>query len=176
MKVSRRRALAMGGGGLAAVALPGRLGAAAAEVVEMRGTARGERIWFAPLGLVVAPGTVLRFVNRDRGNSHTATSYHPDLFGRARRIPAAAAPWDSGFLLPEESFEVRLTVPGVYDYYCIPHEMAGMAGRIIVGEPGDPGFEGPAGDSSDIEPEALAALPAVDALLVLGRIEGGGGE
>jgi plastocyanin len=28
---------------------------------------------------------------------------------------------------------VTLTVPGVYDYYCIPHEAAGMVGRIVVG-------------------------------------------
>lgn len=176
MMATRRRVLATGGGGIAALALPGRPGAAAVEIVEMRGTVRGERIWFAPLGLVVAPETVLRFVNRDRGNSHTATCYHPDLFGRDRRIPAAAAPWDSGFLLPEEGFEVRLTVPGVYDYYCIPHEMAGMAGRIIVGGPGDSGFEGPAGDGGDIDPPALAALPAFDALLARGRIAGGEGE
>ncbi|MGK8236557.1 plastocyanin/azurin family copper-binding protein [Roseovarius sp. MS2] len=26
----------------------------------------------------------------------------------------------------DESFEVTLEVPGVHDYYCLPHEMAGM--------------------------------------------------
>ena len=31
-----------------------------------------------------------------------------------------------------DNFEVRLTVEGVYDYYCIPHEASGMVGRIIV--------------------------------------------
>jgi hypothetical protein len=30
-------------------------------------------------------------------------------------------------------------VPGVYDYDCIPHEAAGMVGRIIVGTPLGPG-------------------------------------
>ena len=38
--------------------------------------------------------------------------------------------------MPGESFAVELTEPGVYDYYCIPHEHAGMVGRIVVGGPG----------------------------------------
>ena len=86
------------------------------ETIEMQGTARGERIWFEPRGLHVRPGTVLRFVNRDAGNSHTATAYHPDLYGRQLRIPRGATPWDSDFLLPGEAFEVALPVLGVYDY------------------------------------------------------------
>ena len=35
--------------------------------------------------------------------------------------------------MPGEAFEVMLTEPGVYDYYCVPHEHAGMVGRIVVG-------------------------------------------
>ena len=157
------------GGGLAALASH----AVAQERVEiaMRGSARGERVWFSPQGLAVGPGTTLRFVNRDPGNSHTSTAYHPDLLGRQRRIPRAATPWDSGFLLPDKSFEVTLTVPGVYDYYCQPHEMAAMVGRIVVGAPGDPGWEGPAPDNEDLMVEVLAAFPSVEAILAAGRVE-----
>ncbi len=36
-------------------------------------------------------------------------------------------------------FDVTLTVQGVYDYYCMPHEQAGMVGRIVVGRPDGPG-------------------------------------
>ena len=51
------------------------------------------------------------------------------------RIPESALHWDSGFLMqPGNHFDVTLTVPGVYDYYCIPHEAAGMVGRITCGE------------------------------------------
>ncbi len=139
----------------------------------MRGSTRGEQIWFSPHGLAIAAGTVLRFVNRDPGNSHTATAYHPDVFGRERRIPADATPWDSGFLLPDEAFEVTLSVPGVYDFYCIPHEMAAMVGRIVVGRPGESGWEGPSRDTADLMPEVLAALPSVESILSRGRIEGG---
>ncbi|WP_436643145.1 cupredoxin domain-containing protein [Microbaculum sp. FT89] len=170
MSLTRRQVLALGGGAVATLALPRPIPASPIGEVEMVGTARGERIWFAPRGLAVAPGTTLRFVNRDSGNSHTATTYHPDLYGRPRRIPAAAEPWDSGFLLPGESFQVTLTIPGVYDYYCIPHEMAAMIGRIVVGGPGAPEWEGPSEDTDDMMPEVRAALPSVDAILSLGRI------
>lgn len=165
--ISRRILL---GGGLAALATPATAAAGPVEIA-MRGTARGERVWFLPQGLAVPPGTTLRFVNRDPGNSHTSTAYHPDLFGRQRRIPAAASPWDSDFLLPDQAYEVTLTQPGVYDYYCQPHEMAAMVGRIVVGRPQDPGWEGPAPDSEDLMAEVLAAFPAVETILARGRVE-----
>lgn len=171
MTLARRHFLTLGGGIIATLSIPAILRAAPLEIIEMRGTARGERIWFDPLGIAVTAGTTIRFVNRDPGNSHTATSYHPDNFGRTRRIPQAAASWNSGFLLPDESYEVTLTAPGVYDYYCIPHEMAAMVGRIVVGTPDDRGWEGPSTDSDDVSPEVLAALPAVEDILSRGRIE-----
>ena len=48
-------------------------------------------------------------------------------------FPTAAKPWNSDYLLPDETFSVTLTEKGVYDYYCVPHEHAGMVGRIVVG-------------------------------------------
>lgn len=101
--------------------------------IAMKGTPRGERVWFEPNGVAVPLGTRLRFVNEDPGNSHTATCFHPDLYGQMRRIPVCAQPWESGFLLPDQSFETVLTLPGVYDYYCLPHLAHGMVGRIVVG-------------------------------------------
>ncbi len=170
---TRRHMLALGGGGLATLAAPSLLRAAspAVEVIEMSGTARGEHVWFRPQGLAVAPGTTLRFVNLDPGNSHTATAYHPDLFERPLRIPEGAAPWDSGFLMPDETFEVALEQPGVYDYYCLPHEMAGMVGRIVVGRPGDPGWEEASEEGGDLPEAALAAFPSVEEILAAGRID-----
>lgn len=167
---ARRQVLLVGGGVIAALGLPDILQAMAVETVEMCGTARGERVWFAPAGLAVMPGTTVRFINRDGGNSHTATAYHPDLYDRPRRIPERAEPWDSDFLLPGDSFEITLTVPGVYDYYCLPHEMAGMIGRIVVGRPGDPGWQGPAADGGDIAPEFLVAIPTVGDIIARGRV------
>lgn len=171
MRSSRRMVLILGGGALATLIMSVRISAAPVETVAMRGTPRGERIWFSPRGLAVAAGTAIRFVNRDPGNGHTATAYHPAILDRKRRIPEGAESWDSDFLLPGDSFEVTLTVPGVYDYYCQPHEMAAMVGRIVVGRPGDPGWEGPSGNTGDVTPEVQAALPGVADILSRGRID-----
>lgn len=169
--ISRRHILAVGGGGLATLALPSILRAQNFEIIEMRGTPRGERIWFNPIGIAIAPGTTLRFINLDPVNSHSATTYHPEIFDRAARIPSEAEPWNSGFLLPNESFEVTLVVPGVYDYYCLPHGMAGMVGRIVVGSPTHAGWEDVALGSGDLPEKAQQAFPTVEAIIERGRID-----
>jgi plastocyanin len=139
---SRREFLKAGGLALAGLGLgpshwaPG----AALEVIEMRSDPLGSRVWFDPIGLYVEPGTTVRWTVRE--NVHTTTAYHPRNDHHALRIPESAAPWDSGFLVhPEDHFDVTLSVAGVYDYYCMPHEGAGMVGRIVVGKPAGPGAQ-----------------------------------
>ena len=171
MNPSRRELMALAGGGLATLALPVRAQDAPMVEIEMRGSPRGERVWFSPQGVAVAPGTTIRWTNRDPGNSHTATAYGHADYGRQMRIPDGAEPWDSDYLLPDKSFEVTLTEPGVYDYYCLPHEMAGMVGRIVVGTPDDPGWQDAAPDGDDLEPEVLAAFPKVEDILAQTRVE-----
>lgn len=167
MTPTRRTALALGGGLLVTLAVPRPLLAGAVETIEMRGSARGERVWFAPFGIAIAPGTKVRFVNHDPGNSHTATAYAPALLDRPRRIPEGAEAWDSGYLLPEDAFEVTLSVPGVYDYFCQPHEFGGMVGRIVVGSPDSPGWQAASDDDGDgdIPAKALEAFPPVEVIL-----------
>jgi plastocyanin len=46
--------------------------------------------------------------------------------------PKGAEPFDSGFLRPGESFTHTFTVPGIYKYACVVHEMKGMVGQIVV--------------------------------------------
>ncbi|MFC0339910.1 cupredoxin domain-containing protein [Paracoccus niistensis] len=113
MTMNRRWLIPGGAAMLLAAQAPRRLGGAARPLlIEMKGSPRGERVAFVPVGLAVAPGATIRFVNRDAGNSHAATAYHPDILDRLRRIPDTARPWDSGLLLPDEEFEVTLTIPG----------------------------------------------------------------
>lgn len=135
--------------------------------IAMGGTTGGAHVWFRPRGLLIQPGQTVRWRNQDAGNSHTATAYHPALYGRPQRIPDGAEPWDSGFLLPGEGFSVTLTVPGVYDYYCLPHEHAGMVGRIVVGRiPADWHEQKQSPGNTHAPPDvALEALPAVDRIL-----------
>lgn len=135
-------------------------------VVEMITDNQGT--YFDPKGLLVEPGTTVRFVNES--GSHGSTAYHPDREGQPQRIPDAAQPWDSEiFSDAGRRYEVTLDVEGVYDYYCPPHESMGMVGRLIVGEPHDgPGTSPP----DDLPPGAREALPAIAAVVDEGAVDG----
>ena len=153
MIVTRRRVLEVGGGLVAALAVAPAAGAAAGTVeVAMQGRSDGSVVWFDPVGVHILPGQTIRWINRDPGNSHTVTAYHPEILARPLRIPEGATPWDSDYLLPNETFSLTFTTPGVYDYYCIPHEHAGMVGRIVVGDP-------PSGEPTEANDPALTPLP-----------------
>jgi plastocyanin len=169
---SRRQMLQIGGGVLAGLAIP-RL--ALAEVspvaIRMQGNADGSHVWFDPVGIHIQSGQMIKWINLDPGNSHTATAYHPKNINRPLRIPEAAAePWNSDYLLPNETFSVILTVQGVYDFFCIPHEHAGMVGRIVVGRAGP---ERPVASQEGVEPipeVALSAFPSVGEIIWHGRV------
>lgn len=167
MTVSRRRVL-VGGGALAAAALGLPAAAQAPVEIVMEGTADGGRVWFNPAGVHIQPGQTVRWVNRDKGNSHTATAYAAAA-GRPQRIPEGAEAWDSGYLLPDESFEVTLTTEGAYDYYCVPHEHAGMVGRIVVGSP-PPGEPYAPATGEPLPDAALTAFPQVSDILAAGEV------
>ncbi len=140
VRLDRRRFLEVGALSLAGLrVLPSLRRAGEEVVVRLRADPAGSRVWFEPRGVAILPGTRIRW--ELEAGVHTSTAYHPDNARAPWRIPATATPWDSGYLLePGRSFSVTLTVPGVYDYYCAPHEAAGMVGRIVVGEPGAPPY------------------------------------
>jgi plastocyanin len=169
----RRRLLRAGGGLLLAAAAPwaGAAGKAASDVIEvgMAGTSTGSAVWFRPRGLLIRAGQAVRWVNRDGGNVHTSTAYHPDN-GRPLRIPPGAKPWNSDYLLPGQSFTVVFDVPGVYDYFCLPHEHAGMVGRIVVGDV-SPDANPYAATDAQLPPPALAGFPGVADILRHGRVD-----
>lgn len=105
--------------------------------IHMRSDTTGAMVGFDPVGVLLEPGSAVRWVCD--ANVHTTTAYSPGNANHSQRIPLAAKAWSSGFLMPGQHFEVELTVEGVYDYYCAPHEQAGMVGRLIVGRPSGPG-------------------------------------
>ncbi len=124
----------------------------------------GSSSYSDPVGIHVEPGTTIRFVNRT--GMHSATAYHRDN-GFPDRIPPTAQSWDSGLLTRRgEIFEITLTVEGVYDYLCVPHEAAGHVGRIIVGNP--EAFMPP--DESTLPQAVRTALPTVEAIIALGAV------
>lgn len=85
---------------------------------------------FEPALLQINPGDVIRFVVRE--GLHTITAYHPDN-RRILRMPESAESFDSGPLTKGDIWYLTITEPGVYDYFCLPHEKMGHAGRIISG-------------------------------------------
>ncbi|MGH7558071.1 MAG: plastocyanin/azurin family copper-binding protein [Gemmatimonadota bacterium] len=148
--ITRRSFLEAGGLALAGLAAPGpargslgallglegRTGPPTAPVeIRMRSDALGSKVWFDPVGVLIEPGSTVKWVIEE--SVHSTTAYHPANTNHSLRIPEKAEPWDSGILTrPGQAFEATLTVPGVYDYFCLPHEAGGMVGRIVVGEPG----------------------------------------
>jgi plastocyanin len=168
---TRRDVLKVGGGILAGLGVPAVAVASGPVEIRMQGNADGSHVWFDPVGLRVAPGQTIRWINVDPGNSHTATAYHPRNLERPLRIPETAEPWNSDYLLPDESFSIRLVVEGVYDFFCIPHEHAGMVGRIIVGDPSRSPARPPSSEGPEPIPEiALRELPPIEEIMRRGAV------
>lgn len=97
--------------------------------VKVLGTAEDAR--FEPVVLQVESDDVIRFEVVE--GLHTVTAYHPDN-RRPQRIPEKAESFDSGMLNAGEVWFLVIEEPGVYDYFCLPHERMGHAGRIILGK------------------------------------------
>ncbi|MQA90261.1 MAG: hypothetical protein GEU90_08500 [Gemmatimonas sp.] len=49
-------------------------------------------------------------------------------------LPDGTDPFDSGWIPPGGNFEYTFSVPGRYDYVCLPHENDAMVGTVIVEE------------------------------------------
>ena len=82
---------------------------------------------FKPDTLVVHIGDIVQWVNPS-GNimSHTSTS------GTGSTDPNSGKRWNLGPFAPGTSVQHKFGAVGIYPYYCIPHELSGMKGRIIV--------------------------------------------
>ncbi|WP_292594914.1 plastocyanin/azurin family copper-binding protein [Mesorhizobium sp.] len=171
MTFTRREVMGAGGGLAAALSLSS-LAVLGGEMIEvkMQGRNDGSHVWFDPIGVLIKPGQTIRWTNLNPGNSHTTTAYNPTNFGRPLRMPKAAKSWDSDYLLPDESFSVTFTEQGVYDYYCIPHEHAGMVGRIVVGEPEAHDWTELTGANGDLPEEAVKAFPMVEDIITKGIV------
>jgi plastocyanin len=166
--LSRRTVLAAGAGFLTGIAeiVPIRAASPLAPVeIYMKSDKLGTVVGFDPIGVLVQSGARVRWICD--ANVHTTTAYSPVNDKHSLRIPKKARPWNSGFLLPGQRFEVTLTIEGVYDYFCAPHEAAGMVGRLIVGEPTGPGalpfdyFKAQGKHWTPVPPAAQKAFPSI---------------
>jgi plastocyanin len=115
-------------GGGAAQAPAGAGGPVAAEVGMTNALA------FTPDTVRVRVGETVRWRNTS-DIVHTVTA-DPSRAAQASNVvlPAGASPFDSGDMTPGAVFEQTFTVAGSYRYVCLPHEMAGMVGWIVVSD------------------------------------------
>ena len=135
----KRRTLLASLGSAASVGLAGCLGGSE-ELADNEVGMSTRR--FEPTTRTVPAGTTVRWRNTDRG-VHTVTAYEDDIPGEAAYFAtggfdseqAAKDAWynsTDGGLDSGDTFEHTFEVPGEYDYYCIPHEAAGMVGTVVV--------------------------------------------
>jgi len=124
---------------------------------------------FTPAVVWVEQGATVTWNVAD--GSHSATAYHPDN-DKSLRVPEDAAAFDSGTLSAGGTFEHTFDAPGVYNYYCRPHEGLGMVGLVVV--------EGPGGGPGTAAPDDVEQSAAADSLArlfeVAGITEGDGGD
>jgi plastocyanin len=83
---------------------------------------RMEATTFRPETLEVNPGAVVTWTNAAAVN-HTSTS-------GVDGVPDSI--WDSGPVLPGDSFARKFTTSGTYPYYCQFHVAMGMKGYVVV--------------------------------------------
>jgi plastocyanin len=100
---------------------------AAASTVNMTGALK-----FEPGTLTVPKGTTVTW--RDTSATvHTVTDVPAKAANKADAVlPSGAKPWDSGNINPGGTFQHTFDTPGTYQYFCIPHEAAGMVASITV--------------------------------------------
>lgn len=100
-------------------AVDGRQPANVDAVVDMTPVLR-----FSPNQLKIKAGDTVEFRNVS-AFTHTVSS-------RASAIPAGAVPFNSGQIKGGGTYRHTFTVPGTYNYFCDPHQGAGMTGVIVV--------------------------------------------
>ncbi|WP_336359847.1 plastocyanin/azurin family copper-binding protein [Haladaptatus sp. ZSTT2] len=86
---------------------------------------------FEPTGLHVEPGDIVRF--NFTTPDHTITALH-NGHGRQQRVPEGVPPFSSPIINIGGFWLYQFDVEGLYDIVCAPHELFGMAMRIVVGD------------------------------------------
>ncbi|MFB6072779.1 MAG: plastocyanin/azurin family copper-binding protein [Halobacterium sp.] len=148
----QRRAFLATGAGLASTALAGCLGpsfAASEYDIGMQSNA------FVPHPAVedanqptfaASVGDTVVWANTGSRN-HTVTAYENGIPSDADYFASggfdgereARDAWQNslsggGIVSPGQTYEHTFEVPGTYLYFCIPHESAGMLGKVVVSE------------------------------------------
>ena len=109
-------------------------GGAAGNTVQM---VDGQR--FDPETLTVSAGDTVTWTN-ESSETHTVTAYEDKIpsadayfaSGGSATEKDARSTLSEGLIDPGETFEAAFDQPGIYEYFCLPHEGSGMKGSIVV--------------------------------------------
>jgi plastocyanin len=166
-------------------------GATSYTVVNGAGGNQASVLRFLPVNLTVQPGDSVTWLGSDPHEVHTVTFYdpagkvpdfivpQPQPSGPPKLVLPHAAPendtvvdsnelYNSGLLLPDQTYTSTFPKPGVYTYVCVVHAPQGMFGTITVAGAGQPASlpNTSAGESMPLLPLLAGAL----ALLLVGMI------
>lgn len=104
---------------------------------------------FEPAQLTIAPGDTVVWKNTG-SIAHSVTAYEDEIPEGAEYFASGGFDSESaarsgypsqGSISGGESYEYTPQTAGTYEYFCIPHEAAGMKGSITVSEGGESGGE-----------------------------------
>jgi len=141
--ISRRAFLRTAAGGGAAIGTAGAAGAAAAQEGTTHTVDMTDDLVFDPDEISIEPGDTVVWENVG-SIGHTVTAYEDDIPEEAEYFAsggfeseqAARDAYPEGDIGGGDSYEHTFEVEGTYEYFCIPHESAGMLGTVNVGTGG----------------------------------------
>ncbi|MFB6137224.1 MAG: plastocyanin/azurin family copper-binding protein [Halobacteriaceae archaeon] len=120
---------------------------------------------FNPSSITIAPGDTVKWSNTS-SLGHTVTAYGDKIpegaayfasggfdSEQAARDAYASGDPSTGFIPPGETYTHTFTTTGTYEYFCIPHEAAGMKGTVEVVEGG--GGDGGGGGHGALSPHEM---------------------
>jgi plastocyanin len=176
-RVSRRGFFRAAAG---AAALGGTAGTASAQAGQSHTIDMTDGLVFDPDSLTVAPGDTVVWENVG-SIGHSITAYEEDIPEEAayfasggfdaeqpaRDAYSAGSP-DSGDVAGGDSYEHTFDVEGSYDYFCVPHEAAGMVASLEVVEGGGGGDGGPPVPQVPEQAQTLAVVVSAAMVAVLG--------
>jgi plastocyanin len=89
---------------------------------------------FEPKKIMIKTGDTVLWKNTS-SMPHTVTA-DPKLADKSAdvKLPRGAQPFDSGNIMPGQSWSHEFTIPGKYRYFCLPHEKNKMLGEVTVEE------------------------------------------
>jgi plastocyanin len=87
---------------------------------------------YVPEDLKISVGTTVEWKNTAKSIHDVSTVAGDAQNKNDVHLPSGAKPFDSGFLMPGQTFSHKFIVPGHYTYFCIPHEKDRMVGHLDV--------------------------------------------